>query len=145
MTTSALDEYLAGVDAAAAPGLTALDRAIRGAHPDFDVAIKYKILMYAIESDWRHWVCAINTTRKGVCIRFLYGVMLDDPRGVLRAGTSTLMTWDFAQDDTIDPTAVGAYVSEAVAKYPDYKTNAREVAEASRASAKGRGRPTDNR
>jgi hypothetical protein len=30
-------------------------------------------------------VCAIDATKKGVGLRFLYGVLLDDPRGVLEA------------------------------------------------------------
>jgi hypothetical protein len=72
---------------------------------------------------------------------FLYGTLLDDPLGVLRAGTSTLMTWDFKRGDAIDAAAVGVYVSEAVERYDYYKANAREVTEASRAAMKQRGRP----
>jgi hypothetical protein len=134
---SPFDEYLAGVDAVAAPLVVALDRAIRKAHPGFDVAIKYGILMYALDGDWRTWVTAIDARKKGVALRFLYGVLLDDPRHVLRAGSSVLKTWDFAFDERIDPVAVGAYVREAVAKYGDYKANAQMVLEKSRA---GRGR-----
>ena len=136
MAESALESYLAGVDPGSAPLVRALDDAIRAARADFTVAIKYKILMYALEGDWRTWVCAIDASRKGVCLRFLYGVLLDDPRGVLRAGSSVLKTWDFAAGDAVDPAAVGAYVSDAVAKYPEYKANARTVLEASRATAK---------
>jgi hypothetical protein len=138
---SALETYLAGVDPAAAPLVVALDEAVRRAHPDLDVAIKYRILMYAIRGDWRTWVCAIDVTTKGACLRFLYGVLLDDPRGVLRAGSSVLKTWDFAFGDLIDPTAVGAYVTEAVARYPEYKTKAGEVLDASRAAARAARKP----
>jgi hypothetical protein len=138
---AALETYLAGVDVAAAPLVVALDQAARKAHPDFDVAIKYKILMYALHGDWRTWVCAIDATKKGVSLRFLYGVLLDDHRGVLRAGSSVLKTWDFALDDVIDPAAIGAYVAEAVVRYDDYKANAPEVLEASRAAAKAVGQP----
>jgi len=68
------------------------------------------------------------------------GVLLADPRHVLRAGSSVLKTWDFAFDDTVDPAAVGAYVSEAVARYDEYKANESAVLNASRAAAKpGRG------
>jgi hypothetical protein len=63
-------------------------------------------------------------------------VILDDPRRVLRSGTSVLTSWDFAFDDVVDREAVGAYVREAVAKYGDYKANAREVLEGSRAAAR---------
>ena len=116
--------------------MTALDGVVRKVRPDLDVAIKYGILMYALRGDWRTWVCAIDATKKGVGLRFLYGVLLEDPRGVLRAGSSVLKTWDFAFDDVVDSAAVGAYVAEAVAKYDDYKANAREVLAASRAGAK---------
>jgi hypothetical protein len=139
--SSALETYLAGVDARATPLVVALDSAIRGAHADFDVAIKYRILMYALEHDWRTWVCAIDATKKGVGLRFLYGVLLDDPLHVLRAGSSVLKTWDFAFDDRVDPAAVGAYVTEAVARYATYKANSSEILAASRASAKKPAKP----
>ncbi len=138
---SALETYLAGVDAPAQPLVVALDDAVRGAHPGFDVAIKYGILMYALGADWRIWVCAIQATKKAVCLRFLYGVLLDDPRGVLRAGSSVLMTWDFGFDDVVDPAAVGAYVTEAAARYDEYKANATAVLDASRSAAGTRRRP----
>ncbi len=136
MPSSALETYLAGVDPAARPLAVALDEAVRTAHPGFDVAIKYKILMYSLRGDWRRWVCAIDARRTGVCLRFLYGVLLDDPRGVLRAGSSVLKTWDFGFDDVVDPAAVGAYVAEAVARYGEFRANEREVLAASRAAAK---------
>jgi hypothetical protein len=119
----ALEEYLAGVDPAARPLIVALDKAVRKAHPGFDVAIKYGILMYALDGDWRTWVTAISPAKKGVGLRFLYGVLLDDPRHVLRAGSSVLKTWDFALGDAVNQAAVGAYVKEAVAKRGDYKAN----------------------
>lgn len=136
MNSPALQTYLAGIDPKAAPVVIALDEAIRSAHPDLEVAVKYKILMYALRGDWRTWVCAIDATTKGVCLRFLYGVLLDDPRGVLRAGSSVLKTWDMSFDDDVDPTSVGAYVTEAVARYDEYKATSRAVLDASRAAAK---------
>jgi hypothetical protein len=122
------------------PLVRSLDRVITTTHPEFDVAVKYRILMYALAGDWRTWVCAIDATRKGVCLRFLYGVLLDDPRGVLRAGSSVLKTWDFAFDDVIDEGAVGAYVAEAVARYGEYKANMTAILEASRSAGRA-GRP----
>jgi hypothetical protein len=140
MKSEALQTYLAGVDERAKPLVIALDKAIHKARPDFDVAIKYGLLMYALKGDWRTWVCSIGAGREGVALRFLYGVLLDDPRHVLRAGTSVLKTWDFALGDAIDMAVVGAYVNEAVAKYEDYKANAPKVLEASRAAARTRTR-----
>ncbi|HVC77897.1 MAG TPA: DUF1801 domain-containing protein [Candidatus Micrarchaeaceae archaeon] len=135
-----LETYLEGVDPRAKPLVIALDKAIRKARPDFDVAIKYGLLMYALHSDWRIWVCSIGAGPNGVALRFLYGVLLDDPRRVLRSGSSVLKTWDIALDDKVEATAVGAYVLEAVARYDEYKASAPEILKASRAAAKGHGR-----
>jgi hypothetical protein len=139
--SSALETYLLGVDKSAIRLVLALDEAVRHAHPEFNVAIKYKILMYALHGDFRTWVCAIDAKRKSVALRFLYGVLLDDPRRVLRAGTSVLETWDFSLDDVIDPVAVGAYVAEAVARYDEYKANTASVLSASRTAARVRRKP----
>jgi hypothetical protein len=138
LAPAVLGTYLAGVDPAARPVVVALDEAIRDAHPGFDVAIKYRILMYTLGGDWRTWVCAIDASRKTVGLRFLYGVLLDDNRRVLRAGSSVLETWDFAFDEAVDRAAVGEYVREAVARYDHYKANARDLLEASRAAATGK-------
>jgi hypothetical protein len=145
MSGSELDAYLAGIDARAVAIARALDDAVAGACPNFDVAVKYRILMYTLAGDWRTWVCAIDARKNGVCLRFLYGVLLDDPRDVLRAGSSVLRTWDFAFDDVVDPTAVGTYVAEAVAeavaRYDDYRANTREVLDATQAAAKAGRQP----
>jgi len=140
MSGSILDTYLADRDPRAAPIVRALDRAILDAHPDFDVAIKYRILIYALHGDFRTWVCAINAGRRTVALHFLYGVMLSDPRKVLRAGSSVLMTWDFAFGDAVDPAAVGAYVAEAVARNGEYKANRPAVQQAALAAAQKAGR-----
>jgi hypothetical protein len=132
---AAVETYLASVDPAAKPLVIALDGVIRGVRSDFDVAVKYRILMYALHGDWRTWVCAIDASRKAVSLRFLYGVLLDDPERVLRAGSSVLKTWDFAFDQGVDRATVGGYVREAVAKYAVYRANTRAILEASRAAA----------
>jgi hypothetical protein len=140
MRREALESYLKAADQRAKPLVADLDDAIRKAHPGFDVAVKYGLLMYALQGDWRTWVCAIGAGTSGVALRFLYGVLLPDPKHVLRAGSSVLMTWDFAFIDAVDEQAVGAYVVEAVARYDEYKANAPKILEASRAAAKARGR-----
>lgn len=91
MSSSVLEEYLKTIpDARAEPMVRELDRIIRKTQPEFDVAIKYKILMYALKGDLHTWVCAINAGRRRVSLNFLYGVLLDDPKKVLRAGSSVL-------------------------------------------------------
>ena len=138
MSTSALETYLAGADPAAAGLVTSLDESIRTSFPDLDVAIKYGILMYGLHSDWRTWVCALQATKKGVSLKFLYGVLLDDPLAVLRSGSSVLMSWDIRTAEVVDTASVRSYVSEAVAKYDQYKATAPQVLAASRAAAKAR-------
>lgn len=144
MTSAALKTYLDGVEQVAAPALTALDRIILGTAPDLHVAVRYKIVMYAVESDWQHWVCAVDAGRKGVCLRFLYGILLDDPLRVLRPGSSTLMTWDMPFHTEPDGSAVGAYVGQAVARYETFRADPQAAADlahqaaAVRAAATGR-------
>jgi hypothetical protein len=38
--------------------VVALDQAVRRAYPKFDVAIKYRSLMYALRGDFRNHRCA---------------------------------------------------------------------------------------
>ncbi|MGY1616677.1 DUF1801 domain-containing protein [Geodermatophilus sp. SYSU D00691] len=130
---SALEEYLAGVDEAAHGTVRALDAVIRRVEPDFDVAVKYRLLMYTLDAKWRQWVVAVGASTKGVQLRFLWGVLMDDPRKVLRAGSSTLMTWDFAFGAEVDADAVAAYVREALARRDAYLADAQRIAAEARA------------
>jgi hypothetical protein len=118
---SALDDFLASVDARFVPIVRAVDTAVLLACPAFDTAIKYRMLMYTLNDDYWQWICAISVTKKMVNLRFLYGVMLDDPRRVLRAGTSILKTLDIATLEDVDAKLIIAYVREAVVKYDEYK------------------------
>ena len=122
----------------ARPTLVALDDAIRSPHGGFDVAVKYRLVTYALGGDWRHWVCAINAQRSGVCLRFLYGVLLDDPHGVLRPGSANLMTLDLARGGPVDRAAVAGFVTQAVAKYEYFRANDRAVNEAARTTGRDR-------
>ncbi len=65
--------------------------------------------------------------KKRVSLRFLYGVLLDHPKGVLRKGSSVLMTWDFALGHSVDRKGVAAYIKETLAKKDDYAARSAEV------------------
>jgi len=139
--SSVLEEYLATIpDARGEPVVRELNRIIMRTQPAFDVAIKYRILMYALKGDFHTFVCAINSGRRRVALNFLYGVMLDDPGKVLRAGTSVLMSWDFEFDEEVDEAAVRRYVAEAVRKNGDYKANRQAVQDVAYAAAEKAGR-----
>ena len=141
MSASVLEKYLTTIpDARAEPMVRELDRIIRKTQPEFDVAIKYKILMYALKGDFHTWVCAINAGRRRVSLNFLYGVLLDDPKKVLRAGSSVLMTWDIGFDEDLDTAAVQAYVAEAVRRNPEYIADRENVLDRARQAAAEAGR-----
>lgn len=141
MSSQILEEYIASlVDPRGEPGVRELDRIIRAVRPDLEAAIKYKILMYGLNRDFHTWVCAINSGRRRVSLNFLYGVMLEDTKHVLRPGSSVLMSWDFDFDEEIEPAAVAAYVAEAAAKNQDYKTNRQAVQDIAYAAAEKAGR-----
>jgi hypothetical protein len=138
MTETPLEQYLAGVDEAARPTVRALDAAVRAAGPDLEAAVKYRMLLYTVERKWRAWVAAVGTSRDAVQLRFLWGVLLDDSRGVLRPGSSTLMTWDFPYGAPVDAEAVGGYVREALAKRDAFLADADAIAVKARADARDR-------
>jgi hypothetical protein len=133
-----LEEYAATVDPEAAETLRALDAAVRRAAPELDMAIKYRMPTYTLEGRWRHWVVALSATKDAVNLRFLWGVLLDDPLGVLRPGTSTLMTWDFPRGAAVETAAVGMYVREALDDRDHYLANAETIAAEAKARAKTR-------
>lgn len=135
-----LETYLADAHPNAAEMVRILDATIREANPGFDVARKYGLLMYAINGDWGHWVCAVDAHPTAtVGLRFLFGVMLSDPKKVLRAGSSVMMTWDMKRGEPVDTATVKAYVTEAVAKYPEYLATQDTILQAARNRARPSG------
>jgi hypothetical protein len=123
MTETALETYVGLTDPGRVPIVRELDRLVMAANPGFDTGIYYRQLTYAIGGDFRRWVCAIDAHPKNAaCLRFLYGVLLDDGRRVFRgAKTSPLRTIDIASVENIDPRLVTDYVKEAVSKFDQFK------------------------
>ena len=124
MSDLARDEFLAGIDARFAPMVVEIERAIRQAAPELESRISYGMLTYTLGKDRRAWVGAIGTTKKAVCLRFLYGTYLSDPAKLLRPGTSTLSTIDYTSLESVDAGVVAAYVREAVAHHAEFKARA---------------------
>ena len=127
MGDSTCDTFIDGIYTRFVPLALALDRAVLAARPDFYTHISYRMLTYALAGDFRHWICAIGVIKKAVCLRFLFGALLEDPRGVLRAGTSILRTMDFFSLDEVDAQLVTDYVNEAVSKLEYFKAHEREL------------------
>jgi hypothetical protein len=124
VTGPARDEFLAGIDARFAPIVVELDQAIREAAPELESRISYGMLTYTLLKDRRAWVCAIGTTKKAICLRFLFGTYLSDPGKLLRPGTSTLSTIDYTSPEQVDAEVVAEYVREAVAHHAEFKARA---------------------
>ena len=125
MGDAARDEYIATQDPKWSEAVRVLDAAVMAGGPELDSRVSYKMLMYTLGTRKREWVVAIGTTTRSIVVRFLYGVLLDDPQGRLRSGSSTLQSLDFDTPDEVDPATVTEYVAEAVAKYDDFIASTR--------------------
>lgn len=130
MSESALADFVAGLEPRFAPMVTELDRAIREAAPELESRISYQMLTYTLGKDRRAWVCAIGATKKTVALRFLYGMYLADPGKLLRPGTSTLSTIDYAAPEQLDADVVAAYVRDAVEGHAGFKIRDQEARQA---------------
>ena len=117
MSDNAVEDFIAMNDPAWADAIRTMHAAVLAGSPDLSTRIAYKLLMYTFGDHKRSWVCAVGSTKIGYGVRFLYGVMLDDPKSVLRSGSSTLMTIDFATPDDVDAELVTAYVEQAAGKF----------------------------
>ncbi len=89
--------------------------------PELTARLSYGMLTYVHGRDFRSWVVAIGVTSKVVSLRLLFGVLLDDPRGLLRHGTSSLANLDFTSLDQVDDATVRAFVSEAATNHERFK------------------------
>jgi len=107
-------DYLATKDESFHDHLAAIDAAIVRAAPGIDAAIKWKQYMYSFDSKWMNPVCMVDTTKKGIALRFTVGREMSDPLGVLRFGDSSLGTWDIAPEEKLKVADIGRYVREAV-------------------------------
>lgn len=118
MAETPLETFLPGVRPDAWDTVSALAAAVDAAGVAFDSKITWKMLVFTLDARWRDWVVAIGVSKSVVNLRFLHGDRLEDPAGLLRAGSSTLMTLDFATPREVDAAVVTAYVREAAARHP---------------------------
>ncbi len=123
MSDAIRDSYIERIDARFAPLVTQLDGLVRRAGPELQSDIRYGIILYGLQGDFRTWVCAVSVTTKVVNLRFLYGVLLDDPGHLLRKGSATLCNLDYAPGTQVDEQIVLDYVREAIGKYTDFKAS----------------------
>jgi hypothetical protein len=133
-----LERYLEVYDDQDGAVFVQLDAAIRTAAPELESAIRYRLLGYTVDRDWRHRPPA--GSRRELASGGEQGgpLLLDDPLGVLRPGSSTLMTWDMPRGADIDSDAVGRSVREALEKREHFLANA-DVSSADARARYGKG------
>ena len=127
MSTGPRTEYIATVDPSLAPLVEAIAGEIEQSAPELVSRISYKMLTYVRGNDLRNWVVAVGTTKKGVQVRFLFGKYMDDPRNLLRHGTSTLSSIDYRSIEDFKPGIVAEYAAHAARRHQEFK--ARHAAE----------------
>jgi hypothetical protein len=118
MADDPLERLLAASRADAHEAVRLLASAVEGAGVDFERRFTYGMLVYTLDARWRDWTVAIGVSKASVNLRFLHGDQLEDPAGLLRPGSSSLMTLDYTDAGEIDAELIGRYVREAVARRP---------------------------
>ena len=123
MSSDALNTFLSGVRSDAGPIIIEIDAAVRSVAP-LDSAIKWRQLLYALNGDFHHWICAIAVSKKRTTLNFHFGGLLPDPEGAFRAGTSKFMRMlDFDTPGSVDAALIGRTVGDALTQLEYFKAN----------------------
>lgn len=109
-----LGDFLATKDEAIHAQIIALDAVIVKSAPGVDAAIKWRQYMYAFGSKWMDPLCTIDTTKKGIALRFMRASDMSDPLGVFRFASSSMGTWDIALGEKVKAADIAKYVKEAM-------------------------------
>ena len=97
-------------------------------HGGMETAIKWGKLTFGINSDFHHWICAIQVTKNKVALIFHFGGLLCDENNRLIAGTSRfLRKLEYDSLSSIDEAEVLAFVEQAVEKLPYFRDNWKEL------------------
>jgi hypothetical protein len=127
VNSTSLDEFLAGVRPEAAPTVISRDAAVRGA-AHLDSAIKWRQLLYGVQGDFHHWICAIAVSKSRVTLNFHFGSLLADPEEAFRSGSSTFMRMlDFETADDVDAALIGRRIADALANLEYFKADWKRI------------------
>lgn len=129
MSEATLDEFLAGVRLDAASTIVTIDAAVRAAAPLGSI-IRWRQLLYGLDGDYHHWICAIAVSKGRVTLNFHFGGLLPDPEGAFRVGTSKFMRMlDFDVPDSVDAGLIGRRVCDALEQLEYFKANWKRIQE----------------
>ena len=127
MGQDTLQTFLEKVEEKFIPIVTAIDD-ILSKEESLQSAIKWNQWVYAAGGDYHHWICALTTTKKAVCLRFHFGGLMSDPDKVFRTGTSKfLRTIDYGSFEQVDPAQLTAYLQEALSRLDYFKAHWKEL------------------
>lgn len=94
--------------------------AVRGAGFGLDEAVKWGRLTFTRGGNWDHWVCAVASSAKGTRVVFHKGVLLADPRGLLR-GSGAYVRALPADVALADPAALRELIADALEHQTDMR------------------------
>lgn len=108
--------------------VNALIAAISLTKHDFDMAIKWGQLTFALDHDFHHWICAIKITKSYVAIYFHFGGLLEDTHNKFKAGTSRfLRKIEIRSLSEIENDVIQDFLDQAVEKWPYFKENWKKI------------------
>ena len=89
---------------------------------DFDVAVKWRQLTFAVDGDFDHWVCAVSATKSGVDLKLHFGAMLTDTTGAFLTDDSKFVRKvRFGSAGDVVPQVVADLVGQAVRTLPEFR------------------------
>jgi hypothetical protein len=117
---SAVDEFLRALDPRSRVLADVIVQIVEAA-ADFDVAIKWRQLTFAIGGDFDHWVCAIAATKKQVNLTFHFGSLLTDRANALSGEGVFVRKIPFTSTDDMDAGVIADLLHEAIERLPDFR------------------------
>lgn len=96
--------------------------AIVTSQAEFDTAIKWRQLTFALDGDFDHWVCAVAATSRLARLTFHFGAWLDDPAGLFEPSEAQFVRKiGFRSASDVDEAAVRDLLTRALETLPRFR------------------------
>jgi hypothetical protein len=119
-----VNQFLSGTSPQTQEIVNAIIAVISSTEHNFDMAIKWRRLTFALEHDFHHWICAIDITKTYVGIIFHFGGLLNDPHNKFKVGASSfLRKIEIRSLREIENDVIRNFIDQAVDKRPYFKEN----------------------
>ncbi|HEX2212097.1 MAG TPA: DUF1801 domain-containing protein [Mycobacterium sp.] len=114
-------DYLDGLTAAVRPTAERLITIVTS-HAEFDAAIKWRQLTFAVDGDFDHWVCAVAASARQARLTFHFGAWLDDPAGLFEPSDAQFVRKiGFGSASDVDEAAVRELLDRALETLPRFR------------------------